>query len=191
VKHKPPRVLTMAEAERLIRACPRSTRQERRSRLMILLLYGCGLRPFELCGLDVPDVSLERGELFVRRGKGDRQRTIPVPDAVWTELLAYLAERGGKRGPLFRTEIKRRRLGLSELGRVVREAVVRSGIEGHVTARTLRHTFATHLMDRGVDLAVIASLMGHRSPNETGVYLHALPGRRENAVKQLDLNMET
>ena len=54
-----------------------------------------------------------------------------------------------------------------------------------MTARTLRHSFAMHLMDRGVDLAVIASLMGHRSPAETGVYLHVLPQRREAAVRLL------
>lgn len=54
-----------------------------------------------------------------------------------------------------------------------------------MTPRTLRHTFATHLMDRGVDLAVIASLMGHRSPTETGVYLHVLPGRTTAAVRSL------
>jgi site-specific recombinase XerD len=69
----------------------------------------------------------------------------------------------------------------------VRAAVVRAGLEAPVTARTLRHTFATHLMDRGVDLAVIASLMGHRSPQETGVYLHALPRRAEAAVRTLKL----
>jgi integrase/recombinase XerD len=57
-----------------------------------------------------------------------------------------------------------------------------------VTPKTLRHSFATHLMDRGVDLAVLASLMGHRSAQETGVYLHGLPGRRESAVKLLTRN---
>jgi site-specific recombinase XerD len=62
---------------------------------------------------------------------------------------------------------------------------MRAELRGGVTARTLRHSFATHLMDRGVDLAVIASLMGHRSPQETGVYLHVLPHRSEAAVNGL------
>jgi site-specific recombinase XerD len=64
-------------------------------------------------------------------------------------------------------------------------AAASAGIVGLVTAKTLRHTFATHLMDRGVDLAVIASLMGHRTPAETGVYLHVLPGKTEAAVRSL------
>ena len=66
-------------------------------------------------------------------------------------------------------------------------AVARAGLRPDVTARTLRHSLATHLMDRGVDLAIIASLMGHRSPQETGVYLHVLPGRPQAAVRTLPI----
>jgi len=180
-----PRSLMLEEAERLIVACPGSTPLERRNRLIVLLLYGCGLRTAELCALDLTHVNRERRELLVLKAKGDRPRSIPIPDGVYTELLAYLLERGGKRGPLFRTEALRRRIRPNDVCAVVREATERAGIDGQVTARTLRHSFATHLMDRGVDLAVIASLMGHRSPSETGVYLHVLPQRREAAVREL------
>jgi integrase/recombinase XerD len=182
----PPRVLTMEEAKRLVCACRRGTRRERRDRVIVLLLYGCGLRTGELCGLDVQDVDVERQELFVRWGKGDRERTVPVPSAVWTELLAYRVERGGKRGALFRTEAKRARVSVKDVGQVVKETAARAGIHGRVVPKTLRHTYATHLMEQGVDLAVIASLMGHRSPQETGVYLHVLPGRGKKAVRRLE-----
>lgn len=185
VRKTPPRVLTLDEAARLVKACPSRSPAQRRSRLVVLLLYGCGLRTSELCGLDVPDVDLETQELLVKKAKGNRQRTIPVPTAVWTELLAYLAARGGKRGPLFRTQARRARIAVTEVGQIVKAAVDRAGIEGKITPRTLRHTFGTHLMDRGVDVAVIASLMGHRTPAETGVYLHVLPGRAEDAVSRL------
>ncbi len=181
-----PRSLTLEEAQRLIAACPHGSPAQRRDRLMILLLYGCGLRTQELCTLDVGDVNRERRELQVLHAKGDRPRVIPIPDGVYTELLAYLLERGGKRGALLRTATKVRRISAKDVCDVVREATVRARIEGVVTARTLRHSFATHLMDRGVDLAVIASLMGHRSPQETGVYLHVLPQRREAAVRTLE-----
>lgn len=180
-----PRSLTLEEAQRLVAACPQGDSVQRRDRLMILLLYGCGLRTRELCGLDVGDVNRERRELQVRHGKGDKPRVIPIPDGVYTELLAYLLDRGGKRGGLFRTTAHARRISAKDVCDVVREAAGRARLEGLVTARTLRHTFATHLMDRGVDLAVIASLMGHRSPAETGVYLHVLPQRREAAVRLL------
>lgn len=179
------RVLTLDEARRLIEALPQSTPKQRHDRAVVLVLYGCGLRTAELCTLRVPDVDRERRELFVRHGKGDRERVVPIPDGVYTALLAYLLERGGRRGPLFRTEVKRRALSSTAVARIVREATARAALEGRVTPRTLRHSFATHLMDRGVDLAVIASLMGHRSPSETGVYLHVLPDRSEAAVARL------
>jgi site-specific recombinase XerD len=186
VKQRAPNFLTLEEAERLVRSSPRSTPAERRDRLMILLLYGCGLRTAELCALDVGDIVRERQELNVRAGKGDRARVIPIPDGVFSELLAYLLEHG-KRSALFRTSHFKRRIRDKGVCAVVAAAVQRAGLASSITARTLRHSFATHLMDRGVDLAVIASLMGHRSPKETGVYLHVLPTRAQAAVRQLKI----
>jgi len=183
-----PRSLTLEEARRLVEACPKRTAPQRRDRVIILLLYGCGLRTDELCRLTVGDVIQERQEVFVRRGKGDRQRYIPIPDGVYTEVLAYLLARGGKRGPLFRTHAKGRRIASRHVCDVVRHAASRAKLGDDVTPKTLRHSFATHLMDRGVDLAVIASLMGHRSPQETGVYLHVLPGKPREAVDRLGKN---
>lgn len=179
-----PRSLTVEEALRLVEACPASSTAERRDRVMVLVLYGCGLRTSELCGLDLSHVDRERQELIIVRAKNDRPRTVPIPNGVYTELLAYLAERG-KRGALFRTAVRGRRIDSGDVCAVVSAAARRAKLEGKVTPKALRHSFATHLMDRGVDLAIIASLMGHRSPHETGVYLHVLPGRREAAVRKL------
>ncbi len=180
-----PQALTVAEARRLVEACPRSTAAERQERVVVLLLYGCGLRTSELCQLNVPDIDRERGELQVQHGKGDRQRVVPIPDGVFTAVLAYLLERGGQRGALFRTQVKHARLTARDVCAVVRRAAERAGLPGLVTPKMLRHSYATHLMDRGVDLAVIASLMGHRSPAETGVYLHVLGDQPRTAVQQL------
>jgi site-specific recombinase XerD len=77
------------------------------------------------------------------------------------------------------------RINSGDVGGIVKTISALAAIEGRVTPRTLRHTFGTHLMDAGVDLAVIASLMGHRSPTETGVYLHVLPGKPLAAVNTL------
>ena len=186
-KRTPPRSLTLEEAQRLIEACPRATAEQRRDRVMILLLYGCGLRTHELCALSVQHICIERREINALTAKGDKPRTVPIPAAVYTELLAYLHERGGKRGPLFKTYFKKTRIRNTNLGVAVRHAVHRAGLADDITPKTLRHSFATHLMDRGVDLGIIASLMGHRSPQETGVYLHVLPSRKQRAVKTIDL----
>ena len=181
----PPRVLSLEEARRLIHALGRKTARDRRERMIILLLYGCGLRTGEVCRLDGKDVDRERQELFIRQAKGDLQRRIPVPDGVWTELLAYMLDRDNRRGALFVTDTKVKRISQKDVLDAVHSAVERAGLDGGITPKTLRHSFATHLMDRGVDIGIIASLMGHRTPNETGVYLHSLPGRKEAAVEKL------
>ncbi len=185
-RRSPPRSLTLEEAQTLIEACEQTTREQRRDRVIVLLLYGCGLRTHELCALNVQHLSIERREINVMTAKGDKPRTVPVPGAVFTELLAYLHERGGKRGPLFKTWVKKTRISNKDVGHVIGHAVQRAGLSVDIKAKTLRHSFATHLMDRGVDLGLIASLMGHRSPQETGVYLHVLPSRKEQATTTLN-----
>ena len=181
-----PKFLNLEEAQALVRATEEPGTNARRDRIAVLLLYGCGLRTSELCALNVADINRERHELVVLKGKGDRARTIPIPEALYTELLAYLLEHG-RRGALFRTFHKNRRIRASDVCDIVTALAARAGLRSGVTARTLRHSFATHLMDRGVDLAIIASLMGHRSPQETGVYLHVLPQRPEAAVRRLPI----
>ena len=182
---RPPAALSEEEARRLVQACPMKSKSERRERLIVLLLYGCGLRTDELCRLNVEDVNRERQELTVWHGKGDRQRVIPVPQGLFIELLAYLGERGGVRGALLRTQAKRCRLRAKDVCDVVRRAAEKAGFEKWIVPKTLRHSYATHLMNRNVDLAIISSLMGHRSPVETGVYLHVLGDRPRQAVDQL------
>jgi site-specific recombinase XerD len=180
-----PPVLTLADMARLVAAAGRRTPLERRDRVLLLLLYGCGLRTGEVCGLDLGDVDREREELLVRHAKGDVDRRVPVPPGVWTELLAYLADRGRRPGALLRTAATGRRIAAHVVCAVVTGTAARAGLPAGITPRTLRHTFATHLMDRGVSLGVIASLLGHRSPRESGVYLHALPAREAAAVDRL------
>ena len=185
-QQKEPETLTIEEALAMVQACPSTTPLERRDRMMIMLLYGCGLRTGELCDLKITDISTERRELHIKQAKGDIERIIPLPEVVYTELLAYILERKAKRGQLFLTEAKRRPIQQRLVGTVVNEAAVRSGITRRVIPKMLRHSFATHLMDRGVDIAIISKLMGHVGPVESGVYLHVLPGRKEKAVEKLD-----
>ena len=144
-----------------------------------------GLRTIQHRGQESAGLGVFKDGIVVKKGKGLIQRCIPVPDGVWTELLGYLAERRAKRGALLRTMCKGRRLDVKGVNAVVKQAVTRARIEGKVTAKTLRHSFATHLMDRGVELGVIAMLMGHRSPTETGVYLHVLPGKLREAASKI------
>lgn len=176
--------LSIEEARRLITAFGKANSKERWCRTIMVLLYGCGLRTQELCDLDVSSIDLDRQEIQVI-GKGQRRRVIPVSDAVFAELVVYLRDRKGKRGSLFKTEIKGARLNSHVVSGIVRAAAERSGIKKEITPRTLRHAFASHLLDQGVDIAVIAMLMGHRSPSETGVYIHAQEKNLRAAVYEM------
>ena len=177
-----PPVLTLEQVTVLIHSMPQETELQRKKRLIVLILYGLGLRTGELCALNAIDFNHEKQHVHIKHGKGDIQRIIPIPDGVWIELLVYLGKRRGQ-GALFKTEAKRKRLRIADIGDIIGEAVSLSGLDLKITPKTLRHTFASHLMDRGVSIAIISSLMGHRSPSETGVYLHSFKSRKEEAMK--------
>jgi site-specific recombinase XerD len=152
---------------------------------VLAMLYGTGLRRGELERLDLDSFDRNEGTLRIDGRKTGRERCVPLPEMVLRCLEAYLPRR--------HNQLERNGLLGEQALLVTRSGVrltatsTRAGLRAGVTARTLRHSFATHLMDRGVDLAIIASLMGHRSPQETGVYLHVLPQRPEAAVRTLPI----
>src|SRR5438046_5438250 len=163
LRRSEPQTLNLEQAERLVQATTTPGPTARRDRLIILLLYGCGLRTSELCALDVAHVNRERQELLILKAKGDRPRAIPIPEALYTELLAYLLEHG-RRGPLFRTRVHKRVLRNHDVCEIVAAAATRAGLQDGVAPSTLRHSFATHMMDRGVDMSVVSLLIVDRCP---------------------------
>jgi integrase/recombinase XerD len=150
-----------------------------RDRALLELLYAAGLRVGEATRLDREDLSLEGG--FVRViGKGDRERMVPIGTPAVTALRAYLdgvrpawlrrplPPRGG---PLFVTP-RRGRLGRMGAWRAIQRAARAAGLEQHVSPHTLRHSFATHLLEGGADLRVVQELLGHASISTTQLYTH-------------------
>ena len=184
-----PETLTVAETERLSVAAgadddPDPTRI--RDRALLELLYAAGLRISEALGLDRDDVSLEGG--FVRVvGKGDRERLVPVGEIAIERLARYL---DGPRatwlgsstvapahgGPLFVTA-RGRRLARQQAWTVVKRAARTAELTDRVSPHTLRHSFATHLLEGGADLRVVQELLGHASITTTQLYTH-LTGER-------------
>ena len=182
-----PKSLSLDEAERLVQATTAPGPTARRDRLIILLLYGCGLRTNELCAARCCAMStVSAMNLWSSRRRAiDHARFRSRKHSIRSCLpISWNTENAD---PLFRTNTRKRRLRAGDVCEVVTAAATRAGLRAGVTPRTLRHSFATHLMDRGVDLAIIASLMGHRSPQETGVYLHVLPERPQAAVRTLPI----
>ena len=134
------------------------------------LLYASGLRVSELAGLDLDDV--DRTERTVRvLGKGRKERIVPYGNAAARALEAWLGERGERGGAVF-TNARGGRLTVRSIHTVVRRAARAAGITRRVSPHTLRHTFATHLLDGGADLRAIQELLGHSRLSTTQRYTH-------------------
>lgn len=146
-----------------------------RDRALLALFYGAGLRLSEAAALDIGDVDLARGEVRVL-GKGRRERIVPIGRGAEEALRAYLADRGGARGALFRNR-SGERLSRRSIQRVVSRILARVGRSGRFTTHTLRHSFATHLLDRGADLRAVQELLGHASLASTQIYTHVEKSR--------------
>jgi integrase/recombinase XerD len=178
-----PETLTVEETERLLEAAGGDDDEPRRirDRALVELLYAAGVRISEALRLDREDVSLEGG--FVRViGKGDKERLVPVGEIALGWLDRYLVEvrppwlaiahvepiRGG---PFFLTE-RGRRFARQQAWTAVKRAAAAAGLSDRVTPHTLRHSFATHLLEGGADLRIVQELLGHASISTTQLYTH-------------------
>ena len=171
-----PRVLKEAEMVSLLDSIPASTPLELRDRAIFEVAYAAGLRAEELTTLDLADADFDSEEIRVH-GKGGRERVVPVGEHAWRALSAYL-ERGR---PLLARESSTapeaiflsksgRRLGTSDLRRRLRGWTRRAGVSPGTTPHTLRHSFATHLLEGGADLRTIQELLGHATISTTQTY---------------------
>lgn len=147
-----------------------------RNSLIVLLFYACGLRLAELVGINRDDFSDGYQSLRVR-GKGDKERVVPVVEAVREKILHYLSIIESQNicicseKPLFLTH-QGKRISRITVYRVVRDELARSGVQGKKSPHVLRHTFATHLLNGGADMREIQELLGHASLQATQVYTH-------------------
>ena len=174
-KALPPTPLSVDEVSELIDLVATTTVTGKRNRAILEVLYASGLRRQELLGLNLGDVDFTEGTLFVR-GKGGKDRVVPIHDAAIRALAVYLEARGGKpsrKSPLFVTHYgegaKRKRFdnnGLSSFFYALNKRFYK-----HVHPHLLRHTFAVHLLRNGVDLRYVQALLGHESPDTTSRYL--------------------
>ncbi len=187
-----PDTLVLADVEALLEAPDGASALGARDRALLELLYACGLRVSEALGLDREDISLAEASVRVI-GKGDRERRLPIGDIALAALAHYMEDvrpqllaRAGPQvatrrgGPLFVSQ-RGARLGRMAAWRLIRHAALVGGVKGHVTPHTLRHSFATHLLEGGADLRVVQELLGHASITTTQLYTH-LTGERIRQV---------
>jgi integrase/recombinase XerD len=174
---KLPDTLSETEIDLLISAIDLATPQGERNRAILETLYGCGLRVSEVTSLKISDLFFEEGFIKVT-GKGDKERFVPIGD----ETIKYI--------DIYRKEIRihdpiqpeasdtlflnRRGKGLTRamIFTIIKQLVVKAGIQKNVSPHTFRHSFATHLLERGADLRAIQQMLGHESITTTEIYTH-------------------
>lgn len=171
-----PHALSRADMERLLEAPDPSDRLYWRDRALLETAYASGMRVSELTGLKVRDVDLHEG-LAVVVGKGSKERVVPLGRAALRAIEVYQREirprllRGRAEAALF---LNARGRPLSRMGvwKILRRQVERAGIRKRVTPHTLRHSFATHLLEGGADLAAVQEMLGHADIATTQIYTH-------------------
>ena len=180
-----PIFLTLEEVEALLEAPRDTTAAGLRDRAMLHVLYATGLRVSELIGLSINSIQLDAGYL-VARGKGDKERLVPLGRRAVAEVRAWL---GRGRPALLRGRASRalfvgpRGTALTRQGvwKLLRRHALAAGIKKQLSPHKLRHSFATHLVERGADLRVVQAMLGHADLATTQIYTH-VDGRRLRAV---------
>lgn len=183
-----PKALSEVEVDRLLQAPNPEQALELRDRTMLELLYACGLRVSELTGLQLVQLSMNQGVVRVF-GKGSKERLVPVGEEALRWLQRYLA---GPRGELLKgipsdvvfpsrrgTQMTRQTFWYR-----IKIYAQRAGIKKHLSPHTLRHAFATHLLNHGADLRVVQMLLGHSDLSTTQIYTHVAQQRMQELHEQ-------
>ena len=152
---------------------------------ILMTIYSAGLRCGELCHLKINDIDSSRMRIAVRDAKGQKDREVILSD----KLLRYLREYVKIYRPkdfLFNGQVSGKPISARTLQQVFRKMLTRSNIQKKASLHTLRHSYATHLMNKGIDLRIIQKLLGHKSIKTTLIYCHLSDDRFANTKSPLD-----
>jgi site-specific recombinase XerD len=159
-----------------------------RNRAVVELLYGAGVRASEAASALLGDLDVGRGLLRIRRGKGGKDRVIPVASGSMASLESWLAARSAfpcaVSAPWLFLTVRGRRLDPRDVRRIVEAGVRRASRASGASPHTFRHSFATHLLDRGADLRAVQEMLGHSSLSTTQIYTHLTGERLREAYRR-------
>ncbi len=177
VHKKLPDTLSLIEINDLIAAIDASKKEGMRNKAIIEVLYGCGLRVSELCNLRISHLNVE-GEYIKVTGKGNKERYLPIGSVALKYVLVYLTEirvhtkiKKGNEDYLFlnRLGTKLSRISIFNL---IKDLALKIGLSKSISPHTLRHSFASHLVEGGADLRAVQEMLGHSSITTTEIYTH-------------------
>lgn len=178
--HPLPDVMSFDEVLRLLDAV-----ESYRNRVILTLMYGSGLRITEACSLRVNDIDSKRKTIHIHQGKGAKDRFVMLPDMV-LDLLRNYWRMAKPKDYLFPGQKKGRHITPQNIRREFHKARRKACIRESVHPHTLRHSFATHLVDAGVDLEVVQALLGHACISTTSVYVRTSTKRIREVISPLD-----
>jgi integrase/recombinase XerD len=182
-----PEFLSVAEVDRLLRQPDITSTLGLRDKAMIELLYSTGLRVSELCGLKAADMQLEAGCLRCL-GKGDKERLVPVGHAALELIVQYMKKSrveilGEKTSPYLFPSRTGRAINRIAFWKILAAYGRKAGLRRPLTPHMLRHSFATHLLDRGADLRSVQMMLGHADIATTQIYTHVVEERLKQVYK--------
>ena len=176
VGRKLPEVLSIEEIDEIISCIDLSANEGQRNRAIIETLYSCGLRVSELINLEINKIFLEE-EYIVIKGKGNKERIVPISPTAIHEIKLYLDDRRhldikpGEENILFLNR-RGRRLTRVMIFYIIKQLAELANIRKEISPHTLRHSFATHLLEGGANLRAIQQMLGHESISTTEIYIH-------------------
>ena len=177
-----PKVMTKKEVSQLIKHVEMNTKKNLRDDALIELLYSTGLRVSEVVNLKLKDINLKKSEIKIL-GKGNKERIVIFNNKSKEKIIRYLKNDKRyisiKTEALFQNKFKEA-LSTRSIQRILKKYLNFSGINSKYSTHTLRHTFATHLLEGGADIKVIQQLMGHSSPETTKIYTHVSSSTLKN-----------
>ena len=176
-----PVVLSVAELARFFECIP-----TRKHRTIFQTMYGAGLRLTEALNLKPGDINSERMAIRVEQGKGHRDRYVTLSPTLLQQLRVYWKNYQPE-GWLFPNRNAIYPVHTTTVQRLCKETALRARLDKRVTPHTMRHCFATHLLEAGTDLRTIQMLLGHRSLNTTALYLHIAIGAKQSRSEMVDL----
>lgn len=182
-----PQFLSLDEVDRVLRQPDSSTVVGLRDKAMIELMYSCGLRVSELCGVRVADLQMDAGCLRCV-GKGDKERIVPVGRRALETAQAYYRRgrpellRGGSSPYLFLNQ-RGGKIDRIAYWKALASYGRKAGLRKHLKPHMLRHSFATHLLDRGADLRAVQMMLGHSDISTTQIYTHVVEERLKQVYK--------